>query len=197
MDATGTLDRLGCKVFVMLTNSSSGGLPLGIMITTTESKDAIIKGLEMLQELVGVSSFFGRGNLGPRLFMTDDSDAERGALLKVFPESKLLLCLFHILQSIWRNLWNNNSGVNADDRLTIFYSFKSLVYERNVDIFEKKLEEFMQNKTVISYPNFVDYLREHVLPNKVDWAISYRQNLLTRGQNTNNLSEASMRVSIK
>lgn len=36
---------------------------------------------------------------GPKDFMTDDSAAERGVLCNVFPESKLLLCIFHILKN--------------------------------------------------------------------------------------------------
>lgn len=194
MDSTGTLDRLGCKVFMLLTNSSTGGLPLGVIITTTESKDAIVVGLKMLQQLLTDSAFGGRGLRGPHIFMTDNSAAERGALKEVFPETLLLLCQFHVLQAMWRYIWKYETGVNPSHRRTLFFLFKSLVYERNTEVFQRNVEKAFQDEVVQQYPIFLNHL-EDTLKQKEDWAMCFRTNLITRGQNTNNISEASMRVS--
>ena len=55
----------------------------------------------------------------PRLFLTDDSDAERNALKAVFKNSRCLLCAFHVLQSIWRHLIEKNSGLTKPEAVYI------------------------------------------------------------------------------
>jgi len=49
------------------------------------------------------NAFDGKGF--PTIFLTDNSDAEI-ALNAVWPNSKSLLCIFHILQDLWRWLWD-------------------------------------------------------------------------------------------
>ena len=35
-----------------------------------------------------------------------------------FPEATLLLCSFHVLQAVWRWLWNKEHGIHLADRKT-------------------------------------------------------------------------------
>lgn len=93
IDASANMDRYGCKVFMIYTNSCAGGIP---------------------------KSLAGRGTKGPKIFMSDDSAAERSALHSVFPESILLLCIFHVLQATWRYLWDSNHGVPLHHRYTLY-----------------------------------------------------------------------------
>ena len=46
IESTGNLDRCGYRVFVLLTHSVAGGVSLGIIVTTSESKEIICEGLE-------------------------------------------------------------------------------------------------------------------------------------------------------
>ena len=39
IDSTGNLDRDGCRVSLLLTHSVAGGVPLGIIVTTSESEE--------------------------------------------------------------------------------------------------------------------------------------------------------------
>jgi len=96
------VDRFGFKIFIIYTNSCAGGLPVGVIILTSESMSVISDGLELWKKLFSPSSLSGRSFKGPKVYMSDDSAAERGALCNVFPESKFLLCIFHILQATWR-----------------------------------------------------------------------------------------------
>jgi len=59
MDATGTVDQLGCKLFVLLTNSCAGGLPVGIIITSVETDKAIAEGLKLIKEMTPESHHCG------------------------------------------------------------------------------------------------------------------------------------------
>ena len=94
MDASGNMDRDHWRVFLLLTHSVAGGLPLGILISPTEDEQVIFEGLELLKTLLDDRSFSGRGKKGPAVFLTDDSRAEQGALRRAFPQAKRVLCLF-------------------------------------------------------------------------------------------------------
>ncbi len=79
-DATSSLDRLNSSLFIISTSSAAGGLPLGVMITSDEQEDTVRQGLQLLQNVVPVGAFYGRGGeQGPAIVMTDDSSAERNA----------------------------------------------------------------------------------------------------------------------
>ena len=98
MDATSNLDRNDSKIFHLVCPSIVGALPLGEIITTREDSPTILFGLELLKSILPQNAFYGRGELGPEVFMTDDSDAERNALALAYPSAHLLLCIFHVLQ---------------------------------------------------------------------------------------------------
>ncbi|KAI4821737.1 hypothetical protein KUCAC02_007322 [Chaenocephalus aceratus] len=72
------------QVFLLLTHSCAGGLPLGILLGQSEDEQTIAQGLEQLTQVVGEKGFAGRGHEGPQLVITDDCRAERGALGKHF-----------------------------------------------------------------------------------------------------------------
>ena len=52
VDASGNMDRANLRVFLLMTWSLAGGIPLGVIITTSESEATISKGLQMLQEVM-------------------------------------------------------------------------------------------------------------------------------------------------
>lgn len=88
-DASANLDRYGCKVFMIYTNSCADGLPLGIIILTSESTSVISAGLELWKTLFSLGAFGGRGLVGPKIFVSDDSTAGRNALHEAFLQSEL------------------------------------------------------------------------------------------------------------
>ena len=81
MDSTSNLDRNDIKLFHLICPSFVGGLPLASLLTTREDKGTIMFGINLLEEVLPPGAFYGRDiNVGPKLFMTDDSDALRNAL---------------------------------------------------------------------------------------------------------------------
>ena len=76
------------------------------------------------------------------VFLTDDPEAEFKVFQKVFPESIHLLCQFHLLQAIWRWLWNAHHKVSKGDRKHCMLMFRSMVYAENEEKFNEKLEDF-------------------------------------------------------
>lgn len=96
----------------MLTHSAASGFPLGILVVTSESQSTIAAGLRLLQNILPEDAFHGRGQLGPKVVMTDDCKALRQALQDVYPHITGLLCVFHVLQAMWRWLWSTHHGAS-------------------------------------------------------------------------------------
>ena len=68
--------------------------------------------------------------------MTDNCDAERSALRAVWPASAQYLCIFHILQQVWRWLLDTRHGVPKEDRQGLMAATKQLVYAPSPEAFE-------------------------------------------------------------
>ena len=86
------------------------------------------------------------GKLQPECFITDDSDAERGALREVWPQSKLFLCVFHVLQAAWRWLWNAKNAIAKEQRKPLISVLKNLVYSESINSFENTWSEFLHSE---------------------------------------------------
>lgn len=123
---------------MILTHSAAGGLPLGCLITTSESQEAIVLALKMYLQIIPVDAFFGRGQRGPLVFLTDDSDSERQSLQEVFPESTCLICVFHLLQAVWRHLWDGKNNISRVHRPHLLGLVKDLVYADTDDELQQK-----------------------------------------------------------
>ena len=63
------------SLFLLLTHSPVGGLPLGVFVTTSESEAAVKCGMDLLKDILPGEAFFGRGAQRPKVIMTDDSRA--------------------------------------------------------------------------------------------------------------------------
>ena len=115
VDATSNLDRQDSKLIKFMTCSPAGGLPLGFVITRSESETVLKAAFRKLKDVLPDDAFYKRGKeRGPSLFMTDDADAEINALHDVWPDAKLLLCAWHVLNAVWRWLWDSNHQIKKD-----------------------------------------------------------------------------------
>ena len=196
-DSTASLDRYNCPTFIMSTSSSGGGIPLGVVITSGESEDTLTESFSHLKSVLPTNAFYGRGNNGPQLFITDDSEAEKNALNNIWPEAKQILCIFHYLQCWWKWLWDNAHGILLEDRQSIMHIIRSLVYNRNEVALELQYKLLLNTTSpesyTLKYPQLVSRL-ESFWDRRLEWALAYRALSMTRGNNTNNYAEASIRV---
>ena len=193
-DATSSLDRFNSSLFILSTSNAAGALPLGVIITSDEQEDTIQQGLQLLNKVVPEGAFYGRGSRqGPAIVMTDDSFAERNALHSVWPQTKLLLCVFHFLQRNWTWLHDGTNQITNEDRKTLIRRVKSLVYADNEEKLLHLYSEFVNSDLGKKYPKYLSYLDVH-WSRRNEWAICYRHHLLVRGNHTNNYAEAGFRV---
>jgi len=190
IDTTGSCDQTGSNITFMFGASKVGAIPLGCVIHTAQNEECYMQAFMALKEAIGQCGFLDKS---PSVIMTDDSSAERNALTKVFPTSKLLLCSFHVCQAMWRWLWDTNHGIDNLHRKPIMLMFRQIVFERDVTACEELMKEFLLNHLVLKYPLLVKHLTQF-WKRKTEWCICYRSSYLTRGHNTNNMVEVSIRI---
>ena len=193
MDSTGNVDRHNCRVFLLMTHCAAGGVPVGCFLTTSETQTTIEAAFRIYKELLSPDSFNGRGVRGPCIIMTDDCDAERNAIRTAFPDTMALLCTFHVLQAMWRWLWDAKHEILHADRPELFHLFKRLMYASSCEELDELYETGTQSDVAKRYPQFAAYLVLQYA-RKDSWALCYRSGLLVRGNCTNNVCEAAMRV---
>ena len=130
--------------------------------------------LEILKSCLDEHSFYGRGaELGPEIVMTDNCAKLREALSYAWPSSKLLLCVFHLLQQVWRWLFDKKHGINQKERREILLIFKTIVYEMSEERMEELFFDMLQSDLVRKYRNLVLYL-ETIYDYRSAWAKCYR-----------------------
>lgn len=192
IDSGGMMDRQNNRVFTLLAPSAAGALPTGLVITSSESENAVTKGLHMLLDIVPPDAFGGRGTKGPEIMITDDSTAERNSLRNVFPDIILLLCLFHVLQAYWRYIWDSKHKVDPNDKLEVYFLFKDVCRAESEEEFHKKYEEMLSHPKIANNACLTKHLND-LYKRANEWALSFRKDLLTRGNDTNNYSESNVR----
>ena len=127
--------------------------------------------------------------------MTDDCDAERLALSKVWSEAILLLCVFHVLQAMWNWLWAAKNKIEHNDRQILLVLFRNVLYAETEVELADQLEKLYTNKTVNKYPLFLNHLKTKTMPKMKAWSIERRitDNLPTSSNNTTNLVESTFK----
>lgn len=166
-------------------------MPEGLLITFSESEEVITAALKLWKEIIPTKAFFGRGS--PKLIMTDDSPAERNSLRANFPEAILLLCIFHVLQAMWRYIWDSTHKVPFEDKPYIYFLFRQLLYAPSVEEFHKLHKETMEDEKLKQYGLVLDHIKDLFFRAR-EWALCFRLDLISRGHFTNNFAEVLMRI---
>ena len=96
MDSFSNMDEYNLRVFLMVTHSACGALPLAIFVTSDEKEQTLKDALEMLKTCLPDYAFYGAQF--PKVVMTDNCYELRSSLSDVWPGAVSLLCLFHVLQ---------------------------------------------------------------------------------------------------
>ena len=94
------MDEYNLRVFLMVTHSACGALPLAIFVTSDEKEQTLKDALEMLRTCLPDYAFYGAQF--PKVVMTDNCYELRSSLTDVWPGAVSLLYLFHVLQQVWR-----------------------------------------------------------------------------------------------
>ena len=123
--------------------------------------------------------------------MTDNCAELRDALRHVFPLCLLFLCIFHMLQQVWRWLKDSSHGVRQIDMPTTLGLFKNMVYAKTLSELENSYKNLLES--TFNYANFQSYI-QGLYDIKEAWACCYRNDTIIRGSNTNNFVESQFNV---
>ena len=81
VDSSSNMEEYNLRVFLFVTHSVVGALPLGVVICSNEQTDTLISGFLLLKKCFNEQSFNGRGGLvGPEIAMTDNCTELHNAL---------------------------------------------------------------------------------------------------------------------
>lgn len=190
IDTSGSCDQSSTSVTFIFAATKIGALPIAVILHKNKSENDYLYALKMAKQYLEASC---NKLFEPQIIMTDDDSAERNALKVVFPKSRLLLCIFHVTQALWRWLWDLNNKIQKDDRKTIMTLFRHVLYAKTTSDAENFMFQLLNDQTLNKYNNAKAYL-EHTWSRREEWCLPFRSDVLHRGNNTNNYCEASIRI---
>ena len=199
IDATSSLDRQDSKFFRLLCCSPVGGLPLGFILISSENENLLTQAFMLFKQMLPSHAFYKRGDDGPILFISDDARAEINMLNTVWPKSTHLLCIWHLLQAVWRFLFDAKNNVKKCDRPQLLQLFRCLVFAPTRTEYDNAMETLLESEIISQYPNYLRHLQDQYFSRVHKWALYIRieNQLPTNNINTNNYIESSFREGLK
>ena len=156
-----------CRVIILATSSSAGGLPLGVIATTSDA--SFRRAVELYASLLDSRCFYGRGLRGPTLLLVDDCLPLRTALCGVFTASACILCTFRLLVSFWRELWDRRSAVAADQRPHCFALFRAAVLAETVDQLHARFADIQGDCAMVNCTSTQSHVQK-VYEKRAEWS---------------------------
>ena len=132
------------------------------------------------------------------IFLIDKDFTEISSLRKIFPNSTVLLCIFHALKYI-RNLVST-ALVRQEQKVEIFSQFKKVLYSRTEAVFTDENKIFLalvkdvEVRSGGSYVQLETYYSNNWESSKLMWAKCFRNALPLLGDDTSNRVESSFRA---
>ncbi|KAK3909095.1 Oxidoreductase NAD-binding domain-containing protein 1 [Frankliniella fusca] len=186
-DSTASCDAENTVVSLLLTATKGGAVPLCVLLHNRQDTAGYKHAYQMLAK--HYPNCFGKLSC-PEVFMTDDSVQEKDGLAAVWPDALQYLCHFHVGQAEWRWLCEGKNQVDINDRQPLIRLFQQIMYAVDTESYEEAKENFTESCSYGNYFNRVDSFLER----EKEWALIFRSETINRGHNTNNFSEASIRV---
>jgi len=153
---------------IVLTGSSAGGLPLGVVASSSDA--SLRRAVELYVGLLDSRCFYGRGRRGPALLLVDDCPPLRTALRAVLTASSCLLCSYRLLASFWRELWDRRSTVGSDQRPRCFALFRAAVLADTVDQLDSRFADVQGDCALLGCGSTVSHA-VRVYERRAEWSV--------------------------
>ncbi len=144
MDTVGSVKFFELKVFFMVTQDDT---PAGVIIVSNESERVLRQGFELFLTLVDGSCFGGRGKRGPLVLAAEDVCKKSSAFYSVFPESQILVSVFHFFQSSFKFLINAENDIDETDRSAVYGFLRRALFAENQKNFNAIFKETCEIST--------------------------------------------------
>eukprot|EP00102_Acyrthosiphon_pisum_P020606 XP_016657816.1 PREDICTED: zinc finger SWIM domain-containing protein 1-like [Acyrthosiphon pisum] len=121
-----------------------------------------------------------------KCIMADKDFTERNVFKQQFPSSQILICIFHCLRSMSREITSEKMKINSEERAMCLEIIQSIVYAKNAihyDEIHKKLEG-------TNIKSVIDYFNKNWHSIRIEWVIYFQSKFMTLGNRTNNRLES-------
>lgn len=154
-NSTSYMDRFNTLVFVLSTHSVASVIPLGVILTSDETEETILTGLQMLK--LPNHAFNRKGpQVGPDVVMIDNSSAERGTINQCWPNACILLCTFHFLQRQWTWLFEGKNKISKGDQATLIQKHRKLVNTPTEESLISSYDQLLKHAVSMKYLIFLN-----------------------------------------
>ena len=194
VDSSGGNVLEGHHVYTLMIHSFVGPLPLGIVITMSNSEPTLLFALHLLKSLLPENAFAMRGaEVGPQEFLAEDQASLKVALQKSFPGSSVEACQHNVLWTLWRWLWDETNNIALVDRARAFYTVKEMMFSETEDKYWGCVEALNGSSLALQYNNYMAFVQQMDYQ-RDEWATSFRKSRLFPGQTTHDLVANAMRI---
>lgn len=190
IDSSGSCDEASTCVTFMFVVTKAGAVPLATVLHNAQTESNYTMGFLAVKNALENEC---NKILNPKVIMTDDSAAERRSLGTVFPDARLLLCVFHVCQAMWRWIWKNEHKIQNEHRKHIMNSFRRVLYAPSQEEAEDLMNELLLDDRISCNSQLIQHFKKF-WERRSEWCLSHRHDVITRGNDTNNYCEASIRI---
>lgn len=188
IDSTSSCDASNNSITIISAACPAGGIPLGVLISENQKTETFVAGFNALRRSIQ-NSYCKQGY--PDVIITDNCTAEINAINEVWPESQHFLCIFHVLQYVWRWLHDSKNGIPQDHQRNFYTNFQIILYCTSVEDAENAYNSAVAIAIVNKFVQWGNYLQRQ-WEIKEKWCMAYRVNLVQH--HTNNYAEISVRI---
>ncbi|XP_065675633.1 uncharacterized protein LOC136091849 [Hydra vulgaris] len=117
---------------------------------------------------------------------TDKDMAERECIKHAFPQINLLLCIFHVLRSLSREITTSKMNISEAQRLIALKALQKMTYAATEKEYEMLRDEFHK----VMPPSVVKYVEVNWHACRFEWVRCWQQQNVTFGECTTNRLES-------
>ena len=117
---------------------------------------------------------------------------EINALHTLWPDAILLLFVWHVLNAVWRWLWEGNHKIQKEDRPHLLKTFRDVLYAKTQSEYIAKKEELLSDDICLRYPHYIKHLEVGYFSRNEAWTLFFRNDkkLPTHSTKTSNYIKA-------
>ena len=180
VDATYELNELRMSLYLLLVVDSNGHSEIvATFLTTLETEEAITK---MVQVFKTNNPKWSQ----TRVVVSDKDFTERTVFKKEFPSASLLICLFHTLRTLKREVSCEKLGLLPGERDHALELLTAIVYSSSPQQYEDNYKDLK----VSGLKSVIDYYDTNWHPIRHEWVECFKGANFTVGERTNNRLES-------
>lgn len=180
VDATYKLNDLRMPLYVLVVIDGNGESEIvGWFLVAAETEDN-------LRQMIDLFKVHNPAHERVRTIMTDKDMVERNVLSSEFPNAELVLCLFHVLQALRREVTMDKMGIRSEQRKQCLKALESIIASPSPEEYERRVEVLRNLKC----DRVFSYYMDNWDPIKDEFVAYFQSQRFTLTTRTNNRVEA-------